>query len=102
VRRRCAAEAWPSFFHPDLADPSIVLRCGLSSQMRQPAIPRFMLVELGADTQRMGLIPCARLSLVGMVETNRWSLPFRKIKTLRGKMSSFVLCSWPFSFCRYS
>ena len=72
LQRRCVADAWPSFSHPDLADPSLVLRCGLSSQMRQPAIPRFTLVELGADTGRIGAIPRTRLSPVGMVETNRW------------------------------
>lgn len=40
--------------------------------MRQPAIPRFTLVGLGADTGRIGAIPWIRLSPVCMVETNRW------------------------------
>lgn len=90
VQRRCVADAWPSFSHPDLADPSLVLRCGLSSQMRQPAIPRFTLVELGADTGRIGAIPRLRLSPLDMVETNRWTV-LPQLDCLRGRV--VFLCS---------
>ena len=89
VQRRCVADAWPSFSHPDLADPSLVLRCGLSSQMRQPAIPRFTLVELGADTGRIGAIPRLRLSPLDMVETNRW--PFSSAARLSAGEGGLLL-----------
>jgi hypothetical protein len=75
----------PSLTPTYLADPSLVLRCGLSSQMRQPAIPRFTLVELGADTGRIGAIPPTRLSPVCMVETNRWSPFFRRSSLCGGR-----------------
>ena len=92
VQRRCVADdAWPSFSHPDLdlADPSLVLCCGLSSQMHQPAIPRFTLVELGADTGRIGAIPRIRLSPLDMVETNRW--PFSSAALLSAGEGGLLL-----------
>jgi len=101
VRRRCVAEAWPSFFHPDLADPSFVLRCGLSSHMRQPAIPRFMLVEPG-----LTLYQWEQFLALGC-RLSTWSRPIARASSSAGRRSAgegVFLCSvlMAVCFCRDS